>query len=162
MVESDEERALRVVRGVFFEDLKGDVGHLARRTVPFEDRQDIARRLVAEFSAIRGECAMQSHAFKPASGLWLWLLDRLNCDGLTMPWGTIYLRGDSFYDVGLRVHELEHIAQMRRMGRVRFCVSYLYQLWRHGYWAMPLEIEARRAQERAENFEIRQRQQFSR
>lgn len=52
-IESDEERAQRVVRGVFMEDLKGEVGHLARKTVPLSDRQDIAKRLMIEFAAIR-------------------------------------------------------------------------------------------------------------
>lgn len=52
-LETDEERAQRVVRGVFMEDLKGEVGHLARKTVPLSDRQDIAKRLMIEFAAIR-------------------------------------------------------------------------------------------------------------
>lgn len=51
--ETDEERAQRVVRAVFMDDLKGEVGHLARRSVPLSDRQDIARRLVKEFREIR-------------------------------------------------------------------------------------------------------------
>ena len=55
MIETDEDRAQRIVRDVFAEDLKGDVGHMARMAVPLSDRQDIARRLVQEFRKIRAE-----------------------------------------------------------------------------------------------------------
>lgn len=53
MYETDEQRAQRVVREVFMTDLKGEIGHLARKWVTIEDRQDIAKRLVKEFEAIR-------------------------------------------------------------------------------------------------------------
>jgi hypothetical protein len=81
--------------------------------------------------------------FVVARGFWLWLLDQLEVDGLTMPWRTIYMRAEYMDDPGLRAHELAHIRQIDRMGPVRFSVVYLYQLWRYGYQNMPLEIEAR-------------------
>lgn len=58
--ESDEDRARRIVRAVFDEDLKGDIGYLARRSVPLVDRNDIAKRLVREFAAIRSGDADRS------------------------------------------------------------------------------------------------------
>lgn len=82
------------------------------------------------------------HRFVEARGLWLWLLDRLGCDGLTMPWRTIYMRRSCMDDVGLRAHELAHIHQIDRMGAFRFSVVYLYQLATYGYDDMPLEREA--------------------
>lgn len=50
---TDEQLAKAVVRDVFMIDLKGDVGHLARRSVPLADRDDIARRLQVAFAKIR-------------------------------------------------------------------------------------------------------------
>ena len=61
MHETDDERAARVVRAVFAEDLKGDVGYLARRSVSLEDRNDIIVRLIREFSEVR---ANERHASK--------------------------------------------------------------------------------------------------
>lgn len=57
--ETDEERAQRIVREVFMTDLKGDIGHLARLSVPLSDKQDIAKRLVDEFRALRQQMRME-------------------------------------------------------------------------------------------------------
>lgn len=89
--------------------------------------------------------------FVRAGGFWLWVLDRLSCDGLTMPWRTIYLRPECWFDEGLRAHELAHIDQIDRMGPIRFSVTYLWQLATIGYDRMPLEIEANAAQEKADD-----------
>ena len=80
--------------------------------------------------------------FVAANGFWLWLLDKLGCDGLTMPWKTIYLRPDYINDAGLRAHEWVHIGQIDRHGAVVFSVLYIYYLARFGYWSSPFEIEA--------------------
>lgn len=58
-IETDDERATRVVRAVFAEDLKGDVGYLARRSVSLDDRNDIIVRLIREFGEVR---AAERHA----------------------------------------------------------------------------------------------------
>ncbi len=50
---SDEERAKMIVREVFNYDLKGEIGRLARLSVPLSDRQEIAKRLLRHFSYIR-------------------------------------------------------------------------------------------------------------
>ena len=39
-------------------------------------------------------------------------------------------------------HELEHVYQVQRMGWLRFYVSYLWLLMRHGYDSHPYELEA--------------------
>lgn len=77
-----------------------------------------------------------------ANALWLRIMDCLGCDGLAMPWRTIYLRPSAVDDPTLIAHELVHIEQMDRDGTVPFCVKYLYYLVKHGYWQSPYEIEA--------------------
>ncbi|OWP62826.1 hypothetical protein CDA63_12300 [Hymenobacter amundsenii] len=45
-------------------------------------------------------------------------------------------------------HEMEHIRQFARHGRLGFLVRYLRDWARHGYYQIPFEIEARAAAER--------------
>lgn len=84
--------------------------------------------------------------FIEARGFWLLALDVLDIDGLTMPWKRVYLRPEFWWDKGLRAHELAHIAQINRLGPVRFSITYLWQLFRYGYERMPLELEANEIQ----------------
>lgn len=84
---------------------------------------------------------------QPATGFWLWLLDRIECDGITMPWRKVYIRPDCLDDDGLRAHEMMHLVQISRYGPIRFSILYLWQLLRYGYDRMPLEIEAREVQQ---------------
>lgn len=81
-----------------------------------------------------------------AAGFWLAVLDMVGCDGLTMPWRTVYVRRSCLKDPGLIAHETAHIRQIERMGPVWFSIVYLYQLLRFGYERMPMEIEANEAQ----------------
>lgn len=83
---------------------------------------------------------------REATGFWLWVLNRLGCDGLTMPWRRIYIRPECMFDAGLIQHEFVHIEQIDRLGPVRFSVTYLWQLWFYGYRRMPLEREANEVQ----------------
>lgn len=62
MRETDLERAKRIVRAVFEDDLKGDVGYLARRSVPLSDRNDIVERLVREFQVVRTDERLRAKA----------------------------------------------------------------------------------------------------
>lgn len=84
--------------------------------------------------------------YRVAAGFWLWLLDRYGFDGIALPTGSIYLRATEFNNPWLREHELQHIKQMHRLGRVRFVARYFYEMARYGYWQSPLEEEARRAE----------------
>jgi len=49
-------------------------------------------------------------------------------------------------DVEFR-HELEHCYQVRRVGWLRFYVTYGWQAWRRGYDTIPAELEARAMQD---------------
>lgn len=78
-----------------------------------------------------------------AGRIWRAVLDLVGCDGVTLPWRTIYLRKDRADDVSLRLHEMAHVVQIERDGIVRWT---LYSIWyplRHGYWLAPHEVEAR-------------------
>lgn len=79
----------------------------------------------------------------PARGFRLWVLNRLGCDGLTLPWGVIWLRPSQWENDELRAHELAHAEQVERDGPIWFSIRYLWWLVRHGYWDNPYEVEAR-------------------
>ena len=82
--------------------------------------------------------------FKKAGIFWRFVLGRFGFMAIAMPWRTVYLMPKYFNHVQLRYHESIHIEQMDRDGTLRFCVKYLWWLWRHGYWANPYEVEAYR------------------
>lgn len=94
-------------------------------------------------NVMHGHWRQRSYRFVEATGFWLWLLDNLSCDGLTMPWRKIYLRRECWYDRHLRAHEICHIRQIERVGPVAFSFQYMWQLFWFGYSNMPLEQEAR-------------------
>lgn len=62
---------------------------------------------------------------------------------ITMPWGVVYALPERIGDAGLAAHEAVHLEQIARMGGARWAVTYLWYLLRYGYWANPLEVEAR-------------------
>lgn len=62
---------------------------------------------------------------------------------ITMPWGVVYALPERIGDAGLAAHEAIHLEQIARMGGARWAVTYLWYLLRYGYWANPLEVEAR-------------------
>lgn len=68
--------------------------------------------------------------------------------GLTAFYG-IYLRSEVAHDRNLIAHELTHTRQYETLGGVRpFLRRYLEECLTHGYFAAPLEIEAREAASR--------------
>lgn len=74
-----------------------------------------------------------------------WLLWLTNAHAITMPWSRVYVLNEDWADdPGLQVHEAVHLYQIRRDGRVRFTLNYLWWLIRYGYWNNPYEVEARR------------------
>lgn len=89
--------------------------------------------------------------FKVASGFWLWLLNRLSADAWTSNWNTVYIRA-AFFDTShpaherLVRHELAHIRQIQRDGRLWQPIKYTWYWIRRGYWDNPYEIEARAAE----------------
>ena len=49
-------------------------------------------------------------------------------------------------NIKLIKHEECHLKQQREMGKFKFIVVYVHQYFKYGYWDMPLEIEARKAE----------------
>lgn len=85
---------------------------------------------------------MLPKGFRIAGPFWTWALDMLGADGITMPWGRVYLRARCAADAVLIVHEQVHLEQIERDGAITFSVRYLWWWWRRGYWLNPYEIEA--------------------
>jgi hypothetical protein len=63
--------------------------------------------------------------------------------GITLPPLGIYILAERLGDERLVRHEQTHWAQYRRMGAVRFYLTYLWQVLRYGYRNAPMEREAR-------------------
>jgi hypothetical protein len=61
-------------------------------------------------------------------------------------WNTIYLMPGSEEDASLIRHEVVHLDQIERDGRLLFSLKYLYWTLRYGYWNNPYEVEARAAE----------------
>jgi hypothetical protein len=61
---------------------------------------------------------------------------------------TIHVRG-THLPVWVLRHELAHVRQWERYGRVGFLARYLWQCARYGYANAPLELEAEAAEVRA-------------
>lgn len=61
-------------------------------------------------------------------------------------WETIYVLPGWEHNRALIRHELCHLDQIRREGRLRFAVGYLWELLLHGYWNNKYEIAARAAE----------------
>jgi hypothetical protein len=61
-------------------------------------------------------------------------------------WRTVYLLPGHENNLQLIRHEMCHLAQIERDGRVMFTIKYLWWLLRFGYWSNPYEREARAAE----------------
>lgn len=53
--------------------------------------------------------------------------------------------GDEWIPLSLYQHELTHITQVKKDGRIKFCLKYLYYNLRYGYLNNPYEVEARKS-----------------
>jgi len=83
---------------------------------------------------------------KPARHIIAWSLRRFGFAGVALaPWG-IYILPEAMYSQRLIRHEQAHWRQWQRMGTVRYYVTYLWGLLRHGYTNHPMELEARAAE----------------
>jgi hypothetical protein len=80
---------------------------------------------------------------KKAPKLIAWYLKSLGYRAITLPPFGIYALQDSIQDEALLRHELVHWEQYKRMGALRFYVTYIWLLMRHGYKNHPMEIEAK-------------------
>ena len=85
---------------------------------------------------------------KVATGLVLWYMKKMDYIGWTGFNNTIYyIDKESMTNSRLKRHELMHIEQMKREGKVMFTVKYLWQSFTVGYKNNKYEIEARKAEE---------------
>lgn len=82
---------------------------------------------------------------RPARHVIAWGLKATGFKGVTLPWG-IYVLPDQMDNERLIRHEQMHAAQIQSMGTVKFYVTYLWQMLRHGYHNAPLEKQARDAE----------------
>lgn len=97
------------------------------------------------------------HRIIEAGPFWRLILNMFGLIGIVMPWPTptIYYLPPWHKCPQFMVHELVHVEQIHRMGRVCFALTYLYYLARYGYRANPLEIEAY-GREESSREEVRQ------
>jgi hypothetical protein len=83
---------------------------------------------------------------RPARHIIAWFLRRFDFAGVALaPWG-IYILPEHLANQRLTRHEIAHWQQYKRMGLLRYYVTYLWGLVRHGYRNHPMEIEARAAE----------------
>jgi hypothetical protein len=75
-----------------------------------------------------------------------WILRSRGFSGVTLPPFGIYIIEERMQDEGLIRHEQAHWEQYKRVGAVRFYLTYVWQVLRYGYWNAPWEVEARAAQ----------------
>lgn len=83
---------------------------------------------------------------RTASGPLKWYLQALGFKGWASFWETIYVLPGWEHNRALIRHELCHLEQIRREGRLRFAVGYLWELVRRGYLANKYEVQARAAE----------------
>ena len=84
---------------------------------------------------------------RTATGLIAIYMRLCGFQGWTSLWNTIYLAPGFENDTRLIKHELKHLEQMRRDGKVVFMVKYVYWHLKYGYLFNPYEIEARLAEQ---------------
>jgi len=78
-----------------------------------------------------------------------WFLRTAGYAGITLPPRGIYILQARMGDMALRRHEQAHWRQYRRMGVLRFYLTYGWYTLRYGYWNNPMEVEAREAENAA-------------
>lgn len=83
---------------------------------------------------------------KTASGPLRWYMQACGFKGWASFWEVIYVLPGQEFNRPLIRHELCHLEQIRREGRLRFAIGYLWELLRHGYWNNKYEIAARAAE----------------
>jgi hypothetical protein len=77
----------------------------------------------------------------------LQLMLRDHIQAITLPPVGIYTRPGLEDNPRLLAHEMTHWAQYQRLGVFKFYALYLWYSARYGYYANPMEVEARTAEE---------------
>ena len=76
-----------------------------------------------------------------------WYMKLLKYDGLTTYWDTIYFKDrEALQNNRIMRHELCHIEQMKRDGKLKHFFTYNYYWIKYGYKNNPYEVEARKAE----------------
>jgi hypothetical protein len=83
---------------------------------------------------------------KPARHIIAWTLRRFGFAGVALaPFG-IFILAEHLHSQRLIRHEQAHWRQYQRLGLLRYYVTYLWGLVRHGYADHPMEREPRAAE----------------
>jgi len=80
---------------------------------------------------------------KPWFGPVKWYMKLCGFQGWTSFWDVIYLDPAHLNDESLIRHEMAHIDQIQRDGKIVFALKYMFWTMKYGYWNNPYEIEAR-------------------
>ena len=80
---------------------------------------------------------------KTATGLIKLYMSLMGYKGWTSFWDTIYMYPGYENNEALIKHEMVHIEQIKREGRIKFFFKYTYYWIRYGYKNNPYEVEAR-------------------
>lgn len=83
---------------------------------------------------------------RDAPPLIAWYMRLCGFHGWASFWRTAYFLPGGLDNPRLVRHELCHLEQIERDGRVWFAIKYLWWLTRHGYWHNPYEVEAMAAE----------------
>jgi len=71
-----------------------------------------------------------------AKGLIRWYMQSKGYSGWTSAWRSVYyIDGVAMSSPSLRRHELKHIEQIERDGRLLFMIKYIYYNIRYGYYS---------------------------
>ncbi len=89
---------------------------------------------------------MSNAKVKVASGLIKGYMKACGFKGWTSFWNTVYVLEGYQDNTRLLRHEMKHIEQIKRDGKVLFSVRYLWWFLRYGYYENPYEVEARQAE----------------
>ena len=74
----------------------------------------------------------------------VWWLQHLWIGGITFGHHVFFKRKQGEVPRHLLVHEVVHVEQIEKLGRIRFYLTYLWELLRHGYRNNKFEVEARK------------------
>jgi hypothetical protein len=80
---------------------------------------------------------------KVAKGLIRWFLHYKHFAAITIPHCGIYVVEGFQESPYLIRHERKHEEQIKKLGTIRFLITYFYFCAKYGYYNNPLEIEAR-------------------
>ena len=85
--------------------------------------------------------------FRQVNGIVKLYMQRFGFVGWASFWNVVYILPGHEDDRRLLLHEMTHMEQIQKDGRLLFSIKYLWWLLRYGYWNNPYEVEARNQSE---------------